>query len=138
MNDVLLLIHLVGLMLGAGGGFGSMIAMRRALALPAEQAGVLRGLGPHYANLSALGLAAMWVSGVVLAVTKIGIPALPALFWVKMIFVTALTLTTIVVQMTYAQIRRGDLTAGQRLRVLGPIAGLSSLLAVTFAVFAFH
>lgn len=138
MHDILLLIHLVGLMLGAGGGFGSMIAMRRALAAPPGQAGVLRGLGPHYANMSALGLAAMWGSGVIMAVTEIGIPNLPTLFWVKMIFVSTLTLAAILMHMTYGQIRRGDMAAAKRLPVLGPMAGISSLLAVAFAVFAFH
>lgn len=138
MHDVLLLIHLVGLMLGAGGGFGSMIAMRRALASPPDHANVLRGLGPHYAALSVLGLVAMWLSGAVLAVTEIGIPNLPALFWVKMIFVSTLTLAAIATQMTYARIKRGDMSVAKRLPLLGPVAGASSLLAVTFAVFAFH
>lgn len=138
MHDILLMFHFIGLMLGAGGGMGSMIAMRRALTLPPEQAGIIRGLGPHYSGMSVLGLAMMWASGVVMVVTQVGVPNLPALFWVKMIFVGTLTLAAILMHLAYGQIRRGDMTAAKRMPILGPIAGASSMLAVVFAVFAFH
>ena len=45
MNEALLFLHLVGLMLGAAGGFASAVIMRRALVLPADEAKVVRGLG---------------------------------------------------------------------------------------------
>ena len=35
MNQVLIFLHFVGLMLGATGGFGSALVMRRALAVRA-------------------------------------------------------------------------------------------------------
>ena len=44
MNAALLFLHLVGLMLGAAGGFASAVIMRRALVLPADEAKVVRGL----------------------------------------------------------------------------------------------
>jgi hypothetical protein len=52
MNEALLFLHFVGLMLGAAGGFASAVIMRRALVLPADEAKMVRGLGPILANVS--------------------------------------------------------------------------------------
>jgi len=57
---------------------------------------------------------------------------------VKFVFVLSLTAAAITVELTYGQIKSGKVEAAKRLPVLGPIAGISSLLAVTFAVLAFH
>ena len=137
--DVVLFLHLVGLMMGAGGGFGSMIVMRGASAMAPEQAGPLRGLGPALGRFSSVGLLLMLVTGPTLVFMKYGgFGGLPSLFWVKMIFVSSLTLAAFTLEMTYASVKRGDAAAAKRLPALGPWAGLSSLLAVLFAVLAFH
>jgi hypothetical protein len=63
---------------------------------------------------------------------------LPSLFWVKFVFTLTLTAAAIAIPATYAQIRRtrnGSLA--KRVQVLGPVAGLSALLAALFAVLAF-
>ena len=39
--------------------------------------------------------------------------------------------------MSYAEIRRGNMAAAARLPKLGPVAGVSALLAVLTAVFTF-
>ena len=138
MNETLLFLHFVGLMLGAAGGFASALIMRRALALPADEAKVVRGLGPLLANVSAIGLALLWVSGLLLVWMKWdGFASLPQLFWVKAIFILSLTLVIGLIHMTYGEIRKGNLAVAARLPKLGPLAGLSSLLAVLFAVLAF-
>lgn len=139
MTDVLLFLHLLGLMMGAGGGFGSMVAARTALTRPPEQAAVLRSLGPTLASFSGIGLILMLATGFTLVFNKFGSFAeMPALFWVKMVFVTTLTLAAIATHLTYGQIKAGNVAAAARLPMLGPIAGLSSILAVLFAVLAFH
>jgi len=137
--DIVLALHLVGLMMGAGGGFGSMITAREALKRPPEQAEVLRTLGPAMTSFSWIGLMIMLATGLVLVFLKYqGFAGLPVLFWVKMVFVSTLTVASILVQMAYAQIRAGNVAAASRLPILGPIAGMSSLLTVIVAVFAFH
>lgn len=139
ITDILLAFHLIGLMMGAGGGFGSMIAMREAKARPPEQQAVLRSLGPAMGGFSAAGLVLMWLTGVALVFVKFhSVAALPALFWLKAVFITTLTLAAVAVQVTYAQIKTGNVAAAARLPILGPIAGASSLLAVIAAVLAFH
>jgi len=138
MNQVLLFLHFVGLMLGATGGFGSALIMRRAVVAGPEAGGQLRALGPMLANVSAVGLALMWASGLVLVWSRWGGPGnLPGLFWLKFVFVLSLTAAAVAIHATYAEVKRGNLTAAARLPKLGPVAGVSSLLAVLTAVFTF-
>ena len=137
--DVLLIVHFVGLMMGAGGGLGSTIAMGYSRTLPPEQAAVVRGLGPALAHLSTAGLVLMLLTGVTMLMNKYGgMAGMPMMFHIKLLFVTTLTLAAIFIEVTYAQVRKGNAKAAAMLPRLGPVAGISSLLAVTFAVLAFH
>jgi hypothetical protein len=139
MNEALLFLHFVGLMLGAAGGFASAIVMHRALALPVDEAKVLRGLGPILANVSGIGLALLWATGLILVWSKLGgIASLPQMFWIKAIFILSLTIVVGLIHMTYGEIRKGNPAAAARLPKLGPMAGISALLAVFFAVLAFN
>ena len=138
MNDAILFLHFVGLMLGATGGFASAIIMRRALVLPVDEAKVLRGLGPILAKVSAAGVAVLRVTGLILVWSKWdGFGSLPQLFWVKAVFILSLTVVVGLIHMTYAEIRKGNVAVAARLPKLGPMAGVSALLAVLFAVVAF-
>ena len=138
MNDFILFLHFFGLMLGAAGGLGSGVLMRRALAMPADEAKVVRGLGPLLANVAHTGVALLWVTGLILVWSKWdGFANLPQLFWVKAIFILSLTAVAIFVHMTYAEIRKGNVAVASRLPKLGPMGGVSAILAVLFAVYAF-
>ena len=138
MNETLLFLHFVGLLLGAGPGAAQIVIMRRAAAASPEQAQTLRSLGPALANVSAIGIAILWITGLIMVWTEWGgFGSLPPLFWVKFAFVVILTLITGYIHMTFAEIRRGNAAAASRLPVLGPAAGISALLAVLFAVIAF-
>ena len=138
MNQFILFLHFVGLMMGAAGGFGSAVIMRRALALPADEAKVVRGLGPILANVATVGLALLWVTGFILVWSKWdGFGNLPKLFWVKAVFIVSLTVVHGLVLMTYAEIRKGNVAMAARLPKLGPMGGISALLAVLFAALAF-
>ena len=139
LTDIILFFHLAGLMMGAGGGFGSMLAMRHAASLPPEQQAPFRALGPKMGRFSHIGLTLMWITGLTLVFLKYGgFAGLPQLFWIKIVFVLSLTLAAITIEMTYGEIKRGNVAAAARLPRLGPWAGLSSLLSVLFAVLAFH
>lgn len=139
LTDITLFLHLGGLMLGAGGGFGSAVVMGLASTIPPERAGPVRSVGPALAQLSLIGLVFMWVTGVALVFMKYGgFAALPLYFWAKMLFVLSLTVAAFAIEMTYAAVKRGDTAAAARLPALGPWAGLSSVLAVLCAVLAFH
>ena len=139
MITALLVLHLLGLMMGAGGGFGSTVVMAVAAKRSPADAGTIRSVGPILARLAAAGLVLMWATGVALVFLRYGgFSSLPIIFWVKMVFVSTLTLAALAIELTYGQIKRGNAAAAQRLAILGPIAGLSSLLAMTFAVITFQ
>jgi hypothetical protein len=137
MHDALLAVHLIGLMMGAGGGFGNMLTQAKAARAPQEEATALRHMGPRFARFSAYGLILMWATGVAMTF-DMSLIGMPITFWIKMGFVLLLTLVAIIVELTYAQVLNGNVKAAGRLPVLGPIAGSSSLLAVIFAVLTFH
>jgi hypothetical protein len=139
MNEALLFLHFFGLMLGAAGGFASAIIMRRALALPSEEARVLRGLGPTLSKVSAAGVAVLWITGLIMVWTKwSGFESLPQMFWVKAIFILSLTVVVGLIHLTYGEIRKGNPAAAAKLPKFGPMAGISAVLAVLFAVLAFN
>ena len=138
MNNIILFLHFFGLMLGAAGGFGGAIVARRAVALPTEQAPVLRAVGPVMARVAHVGVALLWITGLILVWSKWnGLGSLPTMFWVKFVFVLILTAASIGVEMTYAEMRRGNIAAASRLPRLGPVAGIGALLSVLFATIAF-
>jgi len=139
MTDFILALHIIGLMMGAGGGFGSMITQREALKRPADQAAALRSVGPALARFSSVGLVIMLITGPALVQLKYGgFSAMPLMFWVKMIFVTTLTVAAIAMEVLYAQSKAGNQAAAPRVAAFGPVAGISSILAVVFAALAFH
>jgi hypothetical protein len=139
MNDFLLVVHFIGLMMGAAGGVGSMMAGRAALKASPEGAMALRSLGPQLANVSTAGVILLWITGVILVWSAYDGPgSLPAMFWVKFVFVLTLTAAVVAIKLTYAQVRSGNPAAAARLPMIGPAAGLSALLAVIFAVIAFN
>lgn len=140
MNDFILFLHFFGLTLGAAGGTAGGLLMRRAATLPPDQAVTIRALGPMLANVAAIGLAILWLTGLYLVWSKWGgFENLPIAFWIKLAFVVALTIFTVIIQVTYAQLRKTRNPAlGSRLAKLGPASGISMLAALLFAAHAFH
>ena len=139
MDDFILFLHFFGLMLGSAGGMASGILMRKAISMPADQAQTIRGLGPLLANVAAVGLVLLWATGLILVWSKYdGVGSFTWVFWVKIVFVLALTASAVATHMTYAEIKKtGNKALAARLPKLGPAAGLSATLAVLFAVIAF-
>jgi hypothetical protein len=139
MNKLWLFLHLFGLILGAGPGFANMVIMRVSATASAEGAAALRKVPPILVNISTAGVAILWVTGLIMVWSIYGGPAgLPGMFWVKFIFVLTLTAVVIAMQITLAQIRKtGNMALAARMPKLGPLAGVSALLAVLFAVIAF-
>ena len=88
---------------------------------------------------STAGIVLMLLSGGAMVQFKYdGFSAMPPMFWVKMVFVATLTLAAILIEFTYAQVKKGNTAAAANLPRFGPLAGISALLAVVFAALAFH
>ena len=139
MDDFILFLHFFGLMLGSAGGMASGILMRKAMSMPADQAQTIRGLGPMLANVAAVGIVLLWITGLIMVWSKYdGFGSFTWVFWVKIVFVVLLTIAEILIHLTYAEIKKGNRAVAARLPKLGPVSGLSAILAVLFAAIAFH
>lgn len=137
MTDLLLIFHFLGLMLGVTGGLGGTVVL--AVATPAQKAkgGPVRGIGPVFTQISMVGLVLLWPSGIALMIMSDFNDALGPMFWMKMGFAVAVTLATISTEMVYGKARREPKVA-RLLLSLGPLATLSYVLTIVFAVLAFH
>lgn len=125
-------------MIGAAGGITANILMRRARAMPPEEAKTIRSLGPLFAMLSAVGLAFLWITGLILVWSKWGgFGNLPGLFWLKLALVLVFTALIGAIHLTFAQVRKGNPAAAARLPVLGPVAVGTVTVIVLLAVYAF-
>lgn len=140
LNDILLFLHFVGLLMGSAPGIANMVIMRQMAQATPDGAAALRALPPNLAMISAVGVAVLWITGVILVFTKwSGFQNLPAMFWIKFLFVVILTVIIGMIQMTIREMRRtGNTALAARLPKLGPLAGLAALLTVFFAVVAFQ
>ena len=140
LNHILLFLHLVGLVIGAGPGIASAVIMHTAATATPDGAAALRKVPPILVNVSTAGIVLLWITGPIMVWSVYGGPgSLPWAFWVKIVFVLALTVVVIAMQVTLAQIRKtGNMALAARMPKLGPLAGLSALVVVFFAVVAFQ
>ena len=72
MNDFILFLHFIGLAITAAGGIATGTIMRRAANLPPEQAAPIRSLGPTLVNMTASGVAILWITGLIMVWSKWG------------------------------------------------------------------
>lgn len=135
MADTLLILHFIGLMLTAAGVLGSVVALASVKPEARQKKGRARRPGRAYAQLAAVGLAFLWASGIAMLTLESGLSVPEAMFWMKMIFATLLTLSVVGIETIHA---RKAKQAGGLLASLGPLAGLSLVAAVIFAVLAYH
>lgn len=135
--DILLIFHLLGLMLAAGGAMGSLVGL--ASAPPAaRQKGGPRNTGRVHARISIAGLVLLWPTGIALLASGQELNGLGVMFWMKMVFAVALTFAVTSTDMTHARVKAGDKRAAGLLASLAPLSALSLLIAMVFAVLAFH
>lgn len=138
LNQILLVLHFVGLGLGMSATFANpTIGKLIAEAAPAEKA-VLARFPPRQSHISGIGLVLLWVTGLGLVYSKYGgFGNLPWQFHAKLTGVVLLTLVVGLIHALMAKARRGDAAAAARIPVVGSVAGAISLLIVLFAVLAF-
>ena len=139
MNEVLLILHFIGLGMGFSAAIGNFIIMMLIQASPKDMA-VLGRFPPIATKVGGAGLIVLWITGPIMIYTKYGggWEALSWTFAAKIVFVVLLTIMIGLLEMTMSQVRKGNLAVAARLPRLGPFGGISALLSVFFAVLAFH
>ena len=89
-------------------------------------------------TIAVTAIALLWITGLALVnVRHDGFAALGWAFWVKMVFVVALTLAAVTIRIELARAKRGAKAAPVNLRRLAPWPWITSWLAIVFAVIAF-
>ena len=136
MGSVLAIVHVLALMLGAAGGFGAMLTLGHARPKQKEKGGAMRGVGRVFSTMSLLGILVMWPTGIALVVTYPERFPFTAMFWMKMVFAVALTITTVSIETIYARAKQ-DPQMARLLPSLKPLAALCYIIAAVFSVLAF-
>lgn len=137
MDNVLLIVHFAGLMLGVTGSLGGAATLAYSRPAQKQKGGPLRGVGPAFARMSTMGLLMMWPTGIAMMVVRQGAGATEPMFVMKSLFVILLTFATLMIEMAYARAKR-DPQLPRLLPSLGPLSVLSYLMAMIFSVLAFH
>ena len=144
MNTILLILHFLGLGAGFAVSVGNNVVMMLAAKAPPQEAAGLRRFPPFMTRVGDVGLALLWITGVIMLWTKYGglagIAALPnpEAFWAKIICVILLTALVGMIHMTVARIQRGDMSVAARMPIFGRVGAVLLLLIVIFAVMAFQ
>jgi hypothetical protein len=138
LDNVLVVLHMVGLGMGMSVGFANMVmAGVIGKAAPAEK-GVLGRFPPAMSKIGLAGLVLLWGSGISIVMTRYGrFDILPRTFVYKLIAVVLLTLTVAYIEVLFARVKKGDAAALATIQVLGRLTGIFSLAAIIFAVITF-
>lgn len=136
MNAILLMLHFFGLAAGFATGIGNAVIMQLSASSPAD-APTLGKVPPVLARIGQVGLAVLWITGIILVWTHGGPGAMPPMFWVKLALVVIFTVIVILMDMTGRQIAAGDKAAAARMPLYGRAGGAVAVLIVIFAVLAF-
>jgi hypothetical protein len=136
MNAIMLMLHFFGLAAGFATGIGNAVVMQLSASSPAD-APVLGKVPLVLARIGQVGLAVLWITGIILVWIHGGPGAMPPMFWVKLALVVVFTVIVILMDMTGRRIAAGDKAAAARMPLYGRAGGAVAVLIVIFAVLAF-
>jgi hypothetical protein len=138
-NEIVLMLHFLGLAMGMSVTFGNIVMLNLITAAAPSEKAVLARFPPAISKVGRAGLALLWVTGLTMLYTRWnGLAGMPWQFHVKLTAVVVLTLVVIYLTSLEHRIMRGDREAAARVQVFGKLASLSALTAVIFAVLTFN
>lgn len=130
------ILHLFGLMLGAGGGLGAMLVAIQARRAEGPPAPALPMLRRNFALASLVGVLLLWATGVWMWVVDYDGAMLGTAFVLKLIAAALILAILIVARVAMARTAPGS-PPPALVRRLGPVAALLAYVAVALAVIAF-
>ena len=138
LNEVLLILHFVGLAMGLAVPFSSIVMQGLvAKAAPPERP-VLMRFPPAMSRVGDIGLTLLLVTGVAMVFTKYGgFAIMPWQFHVKLTAVALLIALVGYIHVLQGKARKGDAAAAARIPIVGRVTFLLALTAVVFAVLTF-
>jgi len=137
-NQLLLVLHFLGLGMGLSVSFGNIVMLGLITSAAAPEKPVLARFPPAISKVGKIGLALLWVTGATMAYTKWnGIGSMPWTFHVKLAAVALLTLLVACITRLEGRIHRGDAAAAAQIQTIGKVTSLCALTAIIFAVLTF-
>ena len=137
MNQILFILHLLGFGAAAAAAIGNTIVGAQIAAAPGD-APVFQRIPPVLARVGQIGLAFLWVTGLLLLWTKHGGGAdLSPTFWLKCLGAVVVTALVVIIDLRMRKVQKGDMSAAAQLPLLGRIGGITLILIVIFAVYTF-
>jgi len=130
------ILHLFGLMMGAGGGLGGML-----LGIQAKRAGgaptpALIALRKNFALVTLIGVLLLWITGLWMWLDAYGGAVLGVAFALKILAAALILAFLIAARIATARTPAGGPPPAW-LQRFGPVSGLLSYVAVALAVIAF-
>lgn len=141
MIDLLLIIHYIGLSIGAGTSvyLAALGVYASRTGEPATVKAIMLGGGGMLANVGLIGYLMLVVSGVLLIwVTGMG-PALGWTFHAKMLFVLGIGIMIFYLRSLNKKARQEEgMVTLAKMKKMGPLVMTMALLTIIFAVMTFH
>lgn len=131
-------LHFLGLMLGAGAGFGSMIVARQIRASAGVPTPQLAALRPLFAHMGAIGIGLLWLTGLWLYLSKYGGAPLGGAFHAKLGVAALLLIVIVALNVVMTRARSKGVPPPAWLPVLGMTTPVLTLLATALAVVVFN
>jgi uncharacterized membrane protein len=136
-NQLVLFLHFLGLALGFATSFANMSMSRVMAEASLQERAVLGRFPPVMSRIGKIGLALLWVTGLMLWQTKWSFASWPWQFHAKLTSVVLLTVTVTYIHWQERKLQRGDISAAARIGTAGKFAMIWALLALAFAVLTF-
>jgi hypothetical protein len=137
--NILLIIHLAGLIMGFVGGRAHGVVVGRIAAASPETAALLWTFEAQASRTAFIGTALLLASGVAMLWLKYdGLAGQGALFIVKMALVAAVTIAEIMRHRTALAWKAGNAAMERATRAWGKFSGLAAVATVAVAVFNFN
>jgi hypothetical protein len=139
---ILFVLHFLGLAMGLATGFSMLVMGPLIDRASASEKGVLGRFPPLMSRIGSFGLLLLWLSGLGLLQFKWGgfgnMGSMPWQFHAKLLLVIILSGLIGFLQGQQRRATQGDMSAMKNLKTFGPVAFLTAVTIVIFAVFAFE
>ena len=136
INFTLKFLHLFGLMLGAGAGFGAFVAARQARRAGGPSAD-LAALRPQFAKLALAGVALLWLSGLGLWLFRYDLADLGPAWSLKLVVALVLLGVALALSRLNGRARKAGAPPPAWVPKLGMATPVLTLTATALAVWVF-
>ena len=137
MREVMLIVHLLGLVLGVGTSFAFLFLGMRTSKLDSAEAPKFAINTLYLGTMGHIGLTMLIISGGYLMTPYWGLLSSKPLLIAKLSLVVVLTIFIIIMGVAAKKAKKGDLTVLKKIRKMGPFTLLISVAIVILAVLVF-